>query len=238
VSRRVLLVDDEPGIRDFVSYGLRREGFEVVTEADGEAALERARGEPFDVMVLDVMLPKLSGTDVARTLRAESDLPIVMLTARDAETDLVLGLEVGADDYVTKPFSMAELVGRIRALLRRRDLDRKAVAGGSLLEAGGIRIDLAQHEVTVDGERVALTPSEFRVLTLLVREPGRVLSRRQIMQHLWNSTHVPDERTADAHISNLRRKLGGGERIATVRGAGYKLVAGAGTRAGKAQGLC
>jgi len=145
-----------------------------------------------------------------------------MLTARDAETDLVIGLEVGADDYVTKPFSMAELVGRIRALLRRRDIDRSA--GGTVLEAGGIRLDLARHEVTADGEPVSLTPSEFRILTLLAEHPGRVFSRRQIMQHLWDSPHVPDARTADAHISNLRRKLGNGERIVTVRRAGYKLA--------------
>jgi len=222
VIRRVLLVDDEPGIVDFVSYGLEREGFEVVAATDGEQALDRARSEPFDLMVLDVMLPKVSGTDVCRTLRAESDLPIIMLTARDAETDLVIGLEVGADDYVTKPFSMAELVGRIRALLRRRDIDRSA--GGTVLEAGGIRLDLARHEVTADGEPVSLTPSEFRILTLLAEHPGRVFSRRQIMQHLWDSPHVPDARTADAHISNLRRKLGNGERIVTVRRAGYKLA--------------
>jgi DNA-binding response OmpR family regulator len=222
VTRRVLLVDDEPGIVDFVSYGLEREGFEVVAATDGEQALDRARSEPFDLMVLDVMLPKVSGTDVCRTLRAESDLPIIMLTARDAETDLVIGLEVGADDYVTKPFSMAELVGRIRALLRRRDIDRSA--GGTVLEAGGIRLDLARHEVTADGEPVSLTPSEFRILTLLAEHPGRVFSRRQIMQHLWDSPHVPDARTADAHISNLRRKLGNGERILTVRRAGYKLA--------------
>jgi DNA-binding response OmpR family regulator len=222
VIRRVLLVDDEPGIVDFVSYGLEREGFEVVAATDGEQALDRARSEPFDLMVLDVMLPKVSGTDVCRTLRAESDLPIIMLTARDAETDLVIGLEVGADDYVTKPFSMAELVGRIRALLRRRDIDRSA--GGTVLEAGGIRLDLARHEVTADGEPVSLTPSEFRILTLLAEHPGRVFSRRQIMQHLWDSPHVPDARTADAHISNLRRKLGNGERILTVRRAGYKLA--------------
>jgi two-component system response regulator RegX3 len=222
LSRRILLVDDEPGIVDFVTYGLQREGFEVVAVEDGEAALERARGERFDLMVLDVMLPKLSGTEVARVLRAESDLPIVMLTARDAETDLVVGLEVGADDYVTKPFSMAELVSRIRALLRRRELDLRA--GGTVLEAAGIRVDLAQHEVTVDGLRVLLTPSEFRLLVLLAERPGRVFSRREILQHLWSSPHVPHERTADAHVSNLRKKLGAGDRIATVRGAGYKLA--------------
>jgi two-component system response regulator RegX3 len=222
VTRRILLVDDEPGIVDFVSYGLAREGFEVVAVEDGEAALERARKERFDLMVLDVMLPKVSGTDVARTLRAESDLPIVMLTARDAETDLVIGLEAGADDYVTKPFSMAELVGRIRALLRRRELDARG--GGTVHEAAGIRVDLARHEVTVDGEAVRLTPSEFRLLTLLAERPGRVFSRREILQHLWSSPHVPQERTADAHVTNLRRKLGGEGRIVTVRGAGYKLA--------------
>ena len=222
MSRRVLLVDDEPGIVDFVGYGLTREGFEVVSVTDGEAALERARSEEFDLMVLDLMLPKLSGTEVCRALRAESDLPIIMLTARDAETDLVVGLEVGADDYVTKPFSMAELVSRIRALLRRRELDRRA--GGTVLEAGGIRVDLTQHEVTVDGVPVLLTPSEFRILTLLAERPGRVFSRRELLQHLWSSPYVPDERTADAHVSNLRRKLGDGSRIVTVRGAGYKLA--------------
>ena len=222
MTRRILLVDDEPGIVEFVSYGLAREGFEVVSVEDGQAALERARAERFDLMVLDVMLPKMSGMDVARALRAESDLPIVMLTARDAETDLVVGFEVGADDYVTKPFSMAELVSRIRALLRRRELDARG--GGIVREVGGIRIDLAQHEVVVGGRSVRLTPSEFRLLTLLSERPGHVFSRREILQHLWSSPHVPDERTADAHVANLRRKLGGEGAIVTVRGAGYKLA--------------
>jgi DNA-binding response OmpR family regulator len=231
VTRRILLVDDEPGIVEFVSYGLAREGFEVVAVGDGQEALDRARSEPFDLMVLDVMLPSLSGNDVARVLRRESDLPIVMLTARDAETDLVVGLESGADDYVTKPFSMAELVSRIRALLRRRELDARG--GGTVREVGAIRIDLAQHEVTVDGKSVRLTPSEFRLLTLLSERPGHVFSRREILQHLWSSPHVPDERTADAHVANLRRKLGGEGRIVTVRSAGYKL----GARAETSQGL-
>jgi DNA-binding response OmpR family regulator len=225
VTRRILLVDDEPGIVDFVTYGLAREGFEVVAVGDGQEALERARSEPFDLMVLDVMLPRLSGTDVARALRRDSDLPIVMLTARDAETDLVVGLESGADDYVTKPFSMVELVSRIRALLRRRDLDARG--------AGPIRIDLAQHEVRVDGRPVRLTRSEFRLLTLLSEQPGRVYSRREILQHLWSTPHVPDERTADAHVANLRRKLGAEGLIVTVRGAGYKL----GGRGENPQGL-
>ena len=223
MSRRILVVDDEPGIVDLVGYALRREGYAVESAADGKEALERARTEPFDLVVLDVMLPTLSGVDVCRALRAESDVPILMLTARDAEVDLVVWLEVGADDYVTKPFSVAELVSRVRAILRRRDLDRSAP--GLVREAGGIRVDLARHEVTVDGRRVALTPSEYRVLALLVTEPQRVFTRQEIMRHLWNSPWVPDERTADAHISNLRRKLGASaDRIATVRGIGYRIA--------------
>jgi DNA-binding response OmpR family regulator len=224
VSKRILVVDDEPGIVDLVSYGLRREGYDVDAVGDGESALVRARADGYDLIVLDVMLPGVSGTDVCRTLREESDVPIVMLTARDAEVDTVVGLEVGADDYVTKPFSMAELVSRVRALLRRRELD--AAAGDRVVrEAGGIRVDLVRHEVSVDGQLVGLTPSEYRLLTLLMNEPQRVFTRRQIMQHLWDSAWIADERTCDAHVSNLRRKLGpAGDRIATVRGVGYKLA--------------
>ncbi len=225
MSKRILVVDDEPGIVDLVSYGLRREGYDVASVGEGERALEQARESRFDLVVLDVMLPGMSGMDVCRTLRAESDIPILMLTARDAEVDTVVGLEVGADDYVTKPFSMAELVSRVRAILRRRELDRAASGDTVVREAGGIRVDLARHEVSVDGQPVALTPSEYRLLTLLMNEPQRVFTRRQIMQHLWDSAWVADERTCDAHVSNLRRKLGpAAERIATVRGVGYKLA--------------
>ncbi|MBD0328864.1 MAG: response regulator transcription factor [Thermoleophilia bacterium] len=225
MSKRILVVDDEPGIVDLVSYGLRREGYDVESASDGERALSRAREDTFDLIVLDVMLPRMSGMDVCRTLRGESDVPILMLTARDAEVDTVVGLEVGADDYVTKPFSMAELTSRVRALLRRRELDRAAAGAGVVREAGGIRVDLVRHEVTVDGAPVTLTPSEYRLLTLLMNEPQRVFTRRQIMQHLWDSAWVADERTCDAHVSNLRRKLGSAaDRIATVRGVGYKLA--------------
>jgi two-component system response regulator RegX3 len=226
-GKKILVVDDEPGIVDLVGYGLRREGFEVDTAGDGETALERARAATFDLVVLDVMLPGISGTDVCRTLRAESDLPILMLTARDAEVDVVVGLEVGADDYVTKPFSVAELVSRVRAILRRRELDRAAAAADSAREAAGIRIDLARHEVSVDGRPVLLTPSEYRLLALLLGQPRRVFTRREIMQHLWQSAYVADERTCDQHVSNLRRKLGegpSGSRIATVRGVGYRIA--------------
>jgi two-component system response regulator RegX3 len=224
----ILLVDDDPGVLDVVAFMLRREGFEVDEERDGTAALEAARARAYDIVVLDVMLPGLSGTDVCRALRAESDVPIVMLTARDAEIDRVLGLELGADDYVTKPFSTAELLSRIRAILRRRELDR-ATGGATVRKLGGLQIDLGRHEVVVDGDRVHLTLSEFKVLSLLAEQPERVVSRRELMQHLWASEHVGDEHACEVHISNLRRKIEKDptqpERLVTVRGMGYKLVA-------------
>jgi two-component system response regulator RegX3 len=227
VSAHVLLVDDERDIVDPLSYALEREGFVVTTAEDGDTALQRARETRFDVVVLDVMLPGMSGLDVCRTLRAESDVPILMLTARDGEVDRVLGLELGADDYVTKPFSTMELISRLRAILRRRELDR-AAGPSSAIQVGGITIDLGRHEVTVDGSPVGLTPSEFRVLLLLAEEPERVFSRAQIMEHLWQTPYVGDARACDAHVSNLRKKLerdpGHPERIVTVREVGYKLV--------------
>ena len=227
MSPRVLLVDDEPDIVEPVTYALEREGFDVKPLEDGTTALDVARAELFDVIVLDIMLPGVSGIDVCRTLRNESDVPIVMLTARDSEVDRVLGLELGADDYVTKPFSTAELVSRIRAILRRRELDRSPTTE-SEIRVGGVVIDLARHTVEVDGRGVGLTPSEFRLLLLLAEEPGRVFMRQQIMEHLWQTPYVGDTRACDAHISNLRRKLerdpSHPERIVTVREAGYKLV--------------
>lgn len=227
MSPRVLLVDDEPDILDPVAYALEREGFDVKPVEDGTTALDLARTELFDVVVLDIMLPGISGIDVCRTLRSESDVPIVMLTARDSELDRVLGLELGADDYVTKPFSTAELVSRIRAILRRRELDR-APTSESEIRVGGVVIDLARHLVQVDGRKVELTPSEFRLLLLLAGEPERVFTRQQIMEHLWQTPYVGDTRACDAHISNLRRKLerdhAHPERIVTVRETGYKLV--------------
>ncbi|HLG09417.1 MAG TPA: response regulator transcription factor [Gaiellaceae bacterium] len=227
MSPRVLLVDDERDILDPVTYALEQEGFAVKTVEDGLAALDAARGEPFDVVLLDVMLPGMSGIDVCRTLRGESDVPIVMLTARDAEVDRVLGLELGADDYVTKPFSTAELISRVRAILRRRELDRQSGPGAEL-RVGGIVLDLARHVVTVDGRDINLTPSEFRLLLLFAEEPERAFTRTQIMEHLWQTPYVGDTRACDAHISNLRRKIERDpthpERILTVREVGYKLV--------------
>jgi len=223
---RILVVDDEPAIRDTVGYALRQEGFDVEIRAEGEEGLEAALDESFDLVILDLMLPDIPGTEICRRLRAESPVPIMMLTAKNAEVDRVLGLEIGADDYVAKPFSMAELLGRVRAILRRRELDRSG--GGRIRRVGGLELDSSRHQVTRDGEDVALTPSEFRLLDLLAGEPERVFTRREIMQHLWDSSYVGDQRACDIHISNLRRKLEKDpmkpERIVTVRGLGYKLV--------------
>jgi DNA-binding response OmpR family regulator len=226
---KLLVVDDERDIIETLAYALEREGFDVTTAVTGEDALDRARGSHFDVVILDVMLPGVSGLDVCRTLRSESDIPILLLTARDAEVDRVLGLELGADDYIVKPFSTPELVSRVRAILRRRELDRGAGAASEIAVAG-LTIDLDRHEVSVDGRPVRLTPSEFRLLRLLAEEPGRVFTREQIMEHLWRTPFVGDTRACDTHISNIRRKI---ERdplhptvIETVREVGYRLAPG------------
>jgi two-component system response regulator RegX3 len=227
MSDRILVADDERAITDAVTYALAGEGFDVDAVADGEAALSAVRTGGYDVLVLDLMLPRLSGMEVCRRLRAESDIPILMLTAKDAEVDRVLGLEAGADDYVTKPFSMVELVSRVRAILRRRELDRSAP--GLVRRIGDLELDLTQHRVSVAGRPVQLTPSEFRLLALLADEPERVYERREIMRHLWESEYVGDQRACDIHVSNLRRKIeddpGQPRRLLTVRGVGYRLVA-------------
>jgi two-component system response regulator RegX3 len=222
---KVLVVDDEPALRDTLSYALRQEGFDVELREDGDSGLEAALENQFDLVILDLMLPGTPGTEVCRRLRAESAIPIVMLTAKGAEIDRVMGLEIGADDYVTKPFSMAELIGRVRAILRRRELDRAGV--GSVRRVGALELDSARHQVRIDGDLISLTPSEFRLLDLLASDPERVFSRKEIMQHLWDSSYVGDQRACDIHVSNLRRKLETDptdpQRIVTVRGVGYKL---------------
>jgi DNA-binding response OmpR family regulator len=224
---RILVVEDEPTLADAVSYALRGEGHDVEAVGSGEEALDAARQRPFDVLVLDLMLPGVSGIEISRRLRGESAIPILMLTARDAEVDRVLGLEAGADDYVTKPFSMSELLARVRAILRRRELD--AHEAHPTRDVGALHLDLERYEATVEGKPVQLTPSELKLLVLLSRDPGRVYSRREIMQHLWESDYIGDARAADLHVSNIRRKVErdpeNPERLLTVRGAGYKLVA-------------
>jgi len=225
---RILVVEDELALRDALAYTLRHEGFDVELREDGESGLAAALSDDIDLVLLDLMLPGLTGTEICRRLRAESAVPIIMLTAKGAEVDRVLGLEIGADDYVTKPFSMAELMGRVRAILRRRDLDRTGVTG-EVRRVGGLQLDPVRHRVNVDGEQIDLTPSEFRLLDFLASDPERVFSRREIMQHLWDSSYVGDQRACDIHISNLRRKVeldpSDPRRIVTVRGIGYKLAA-------------
>jgi two-component system response regulator RegX3 len=227
MNERILVVEDTEAILDAVTDALAAEGFQVQGVSDGNVGLETAEAEPFDLVILDLMLPGLSGTEICRRLRAESAVPIIMLTARDSEADRVLGLETGADDYITKPFSEVELLSRVRAILRRRELDRPGIS--TVQKLGGLSLDVVAHEVRVDGEPVRLSPSEYKLLALLAQEPGRVFSRREIMQHLWQSSYVGDERAADAHVSTLRRKIERDpsfpERILTVPSFGYKLVA-------------
>jgi DNA-binding response OmpR family regulator len=227
VRERILLVEDETPIAEAVGYALREAGYDVDTLADGEAALAAATERSYDLMVLDLLLPGLPGLDVCRRLRAKSDLPIVMLTALDAELDRVLGLEVGADDYVTKPFSVAELVSRVRALLRRRALDR---GNGFIQRIGALELDIARHAATLEGKPLALTRSEFRLITLLASVPGRVFTREELVRHLWDNDFSGDRRAIDVHMSNLRRKLEDDprnpRRLQTVRGVGYRLLEG------------
>jgi two-component system response regulator RegX3 len=231
-SGRILIADDEPSVRDSVSYALRQEGFDVTLAVDGnDADLKLEGAQPgFDLLILDIMMPGRSGLDLCREVRGRSPIPIILLTAKDAEVDKVVGLEVGADDYVTKPFSVRELLGRVRAQLRRRELDRTTGAEGSRVDAGAVSIDLARHLVAVRGEPVNLTRSEFQVLRLLAGSPGQVFSRKEIMEELWQSEFNGDVRACDVHISNLRQKIEPDpqdpELVLTVRGVGYKLAEG------------
>jgi two-component system, OmpR family, response regulator RegX3 len=232
-NARILIADDEPSLRDSVGYALEQEGFEVTKAVDGDDAEQKlGDDEPgYDLLVLDIMMPGRSGLDLCRDVRGRSAVPIILLTAKDAEVDKVVGLEVGADDYVTKPFSVRELIGRVRAQLRRRELDRSQTAdSGQTIEAGQVRIDLARHLVTVRGEPVNLTRSEFQVLRLLADRPGQVFSRKEIMEELWQAEFRGDVRACDVHISNLRQKVERDpqdpELVLTVRGVGYKLAEG------------
>jgi two-component system response regulator RegX3 len=227
---RILVVDDEPSVRESVGYALEQEGFDVTLAADGEDAEGRLSEDNFDLLILDIMMPGKSGLDICREVRAESPVPIILLTAKDAEVDKVVGLEVGADDYVTKPFSVRELLGRVRAQLRRRELDRSVGAEGTAIEAGEVTIDLARHLVTVRGEPINLTRSEFQVLRLLAENPGQVFSRKEIMEELWQTEFRGDVRACDVHISNLRQKVERDpqepELVLTVRRVGYRFAEG------------
>jgi two-component system response regulator RegX3 len=228
LSPRILVVDDEPSLLEGLTYALEREQFEVQVATDGRSALNAALTQSIDLVLLDLMLPEMSGEEVCREIRNHSDVPIIMLTAKDSERELIEGFDMGADDYVTKPFSAAELISRVCALLRRRRIDRGA--GREMVRTvGGITIDLVNDHVTVDGRTVSLTPSEFKILALLANGPGSTFSRRQIMEHLWASRFTADEHTCEVHISALRRKIEPGpgkpQRLVTLRGIGYSLNA-------------
>lgn len=224
---RILLVEDEEALAESVRYSLEREGFEVVIAADGRRAIERFRTSDPDIVVLDLMLPEMSGLDVCRTIRADSTVPIIMVTAKDSEADKVAGLELGADDYVTKPFSVRELVSRIRAHLRRRGMGA-TLPPQDLLEGGPVTLDVARHEVRVDGEMVAFPPKEFELLEALLRRRGRLLTREFLIEEIWGADYVGDTKTLDVHVKRVRRKIEPDPHepvhLITVRGLGYKFV--------------
>ena len=225
-SSTILLVDDEDAVQKLLAFPLERDGFRVVQARDGEEALEHFGREHVDLVVLDVMLPKVDGLEVCKRLRAESSVPIIMLTARDDELDKVLGLELGADDYITKPFSIREFRSRVRALLRRAastpDTDRLE----ELIEADGLRIDIGTREVEANGQPVQLTYVEFELLRTLASHAGRVYTREQLLQALWGGSEYREPRTIDVHVRHLREKLERDPRepefILTVRGVGYR----------------
>jgi two-component system response regulator RegX3 len=226
---KILIADDEPSVRDSVGYALDQEGFDVTGAVDGTDAEQKLEGDfDYDLLILDIMMPGKSGLDICREVRGRSAVPIIILTAKDAEVDKVVGLEVGADDYVTKPFSVRELLGRVRAQLRRRELDRPVGGEDSRIRSGPVSIDLARHVVTVDGDPISLTRSEFQLLRMLASRPGEVFSRAQIMEELWQTEFEGDERACDVHISNLRHKVEQDPQrpklILTVRGIGYKFA--------------
>ncbi len=223
----ILLVDDEDSVRRVLAFPLERDGYTVVQAADGEEALERFAEEPIDLVVLDIMLPRLDGLEVCKRLRASSTVPIIMLTARDDELDKVIGLELGADDYITKPFSIREFRSRVRALLRRaRATPLPAEAEEERIELGELTIDVPRRSVVVRGEPVQLTYVEFELLRALAAAPGRVFSRRMLLEALWKSADYRDPRTIDVHVRHLREKLEAEPRtpeyILTVRGVGYR----------------
>jgi two-component system response regulator RegX3 len=226
---RILVVEDEEALADSVRYNLEREGFMVSVAADGRGAIERFRAEPPSLVILDLMLPEMSGLDVCRTLRSESDVPIIVVTAKDSEADKVSGLELGADDYVTKPFSMRELVSRVRAALRRAQT-QPAPSGllEDILEGGTTRMDIGRHEATVRGEPVTLPPKEFELLEAFLRRKGRLLTRDFLIEEVWGADYYGDTRTLDVHVKRLRRKLEEDPHrpvhLLTVRGLGYKFV--------------
>ncbi|MDK8845454.1 response regulator transcription factor [Corynebacterium sp. MSK297] len=230
----VLIVEDEESLADPLAFLLRKEGFETLTAADGPSALSTFHSEHVDIVLLDLMLPGMSGTDVCKKIRATSQVPIIMVTARDSEIDKVLGLELGADDYVTKPYSARELTARIRAVLRRgpeTSTSESAAEGAveNILESGCVRMDVDRHIVYVDGEAVPMPLKEFHLLEYLLENAGRVLTRGQLIDRIWGSDYIGDTKTIDVHVKRLRSKIepepSRPSHLVTVRGLGYKFDA-------------
>ncbi len=227
-TARILLVDDEQSIQTLLSYPLRRDGYEVVQASDGRQALERFEEEPFDLVVLDLMLPKLDGLEVCRRLRSQSSVPIIMLTAKSEEIDKVVGLELGADDYITKPFSLREFSSRIKAALRRAEMSRPAETAPdeAPLLVRELRIDFPKRSVRVRGDESQLTFVEFEILSALARAPGRVFTRDMLLARIWGDSAYRDPRTIDVHIRHMREKIERDpkdpEYLFTVRGVGYR----------------
>ena len=227
---RVLIVEDEESLADPLAFLLRKEGFETTIAGDGPSALAEFDREGADIVLLDLMLPGMSGTDVCKQLRTRSGVPVIMVTARDSEIDKVVGLELGADDYVPKPYSARELIARIRAVLRRgADTESEVAADDGLLEAGPVRMDVDRHVVHVNGEPVAMPLKEFDLLEYLLRNSGRVLTRGQLIDRVWGADYVGDTKTLDVHVKRLRSKIeedpAKPRHLVTVRGLGYKLEA-------------
>ena len=225
MPRTVLIVDDEPTLRETLAENLEADGYRVITAADGREALERFRAAHPDLVLLDLMLPVLSGVEVCRILRRESAVPILMLTAKDAEIDKVVGLELGADDYVTKPFSLRELQARIRALLRRTEQQPAAEDAPSRVELGRVEVDLAGHRLLRDGEPLPVKPKAFDLLTFLLRHPGQVFTREQLLSNVWGYDYAGESRTVDVHVHSLRTQIeedpANPRFLHTVRGVGY-----------------
>ena len=227
----ILIVEDEESLADPLAYLLRKEGFEAIVAPDGQSALSEFDSNSVDLVLLDLMLPGMSGTDVCKKIRATSAVPIIMVTARDSEIDKVVGLELGADDYVTKPYSSRELIARIRAVLRRGPVVavEELEADERILEGGRVRMDVTRHTVFVDGEPVSMPLKEFDLLEYLMRNAGRVLTRGQLIERIWGADYVGDTKTLDVHVKRLRTKIEAAPsrptQLVTVRGLGYKFEA-------------
>jgi DNA-binding response OmpR family regulator len=225
MARTILVVDDEPTILETLAESLERDGYDVITAADGRGALARFRADQPDLVVLDLMLPELSGIEVCRIIRAESAVPILILTAKDSEIDKVVGLELGADDYMTKPFSLRELAARVRALFRRMELQQTVTEATGALEFGHVQIDLAGHRLLRDGRVLPVKPKAFELLAFLVRHPGQAFTRDQLLERVWGYAYGGETRTVDVHVHWLRTQIEADpkrpEFLHTVRGVGY-----------------